>query len=215
MSTEATKDALTDAQPQTAVAGQVERSVRPQFDGSWRASCSLEVCSISEVDEFVKLAHYLKKRPAIVLLCMVAKRNGYPIGCIVYSAPPREADKRYGGKTWELARVYLLDHIPCNAETWMIGQSVRYIKRHHKEVCHLLSYADPSVGHLGVIYRAANWRRDGMTDDDRKSPRCDYVDARTGIKYGRKGNMPADAEVARAPRVSKHRYTLALRPNEK
>jgi hypothetical protein len=52
-----------------------------------------------------------------------------------------------------------------------------------------------------------------MTDDERKSPRCDYVDARTGIKYGRKGNMPAEAEVVRVPRVSKHRYTLALRPN--
>jgi hypothetical protein len=186
---------------------------RPQFDAFWRACCTLEVCSISKVDEFVKRAHYLKKRPAIVLLCMVAKCNGEPIGCIVYSAPPREADKRYGGKTWELARVYLLDHIPCNAETWMIGQSVRHIKRQHKDVCHLLSYADPSVGHSGVIYRAANWRRDGMTDDERKSPRCDYVDARTGIKYGRKGNMPADAEIARVPRVSKHRYTLALRPN--
>ena len=182
-----------------------------QFNADWRARCTLEVCSISEVDEFVKQAHYLKKRPAIVLLCMVAKCNGQPIGCIVYSAPPREADKRYGGKTWELARVYLLDHIPCNAETWMIGQSVRHIKRQHKDVCHLLSYADPSVGHSGVIYRAANWRQDGMTDDDRKTPRCDYVDSKTGRKYGRKGNMPVDSVVVRVPRVSKYRYALDLR----
>ena len=181
-----------------------------KFNSSWRSCCSLEVCSISEVDCFVKNAHYLKKRPAIVLLCMVAKRNGYPIGCIVYSAPPREVDKRYGGKTWELARVYLLDHIPSNAESWMISKSVKHIKRYHKDVRHLLSYADPSVGHSGVIYRASNWRHDGMTDADRKSPRCDYVDARTGIKYGRKGNMPPSADVIRVPRVSKHRYSLAL-----
>jgi len=182
-----------------------------KFNANWRACCTLEVCSISEVDEFVKRAHYLKKRPAIVLLCMIAKQNGQPIGCIVYSAPPREADKRYGGKTWELARVYLLDHIPCNAETWMIGKSVRHIKRQHKDVCHLLSYADPSVGHSGVIYRAANWRQDGMTDDDRKTPRCDYVDAKTGKKYGRKGNMPVDSVVIRVPRVSKYRYVLDLK----
>ena len=166
-------------------------------------------CSITEVDEFIS-SHYLAKRPAIVLLCLVAERNGEKIGCIVYSAPPREADKRYGGKTWELARVYLLDEVPRNAETWLIGKSVRYIKRNHREVKHLLSYADPSAGHRGTIYKAANWRQDGRTDDERKTPRCDYYDDRTGKKYGRRGNMPVDAVVVRKPRVSKFRFTLAL-----
>ena len=190
-------------------ASPLERPVMPVFDSGWRKSCSVRRCSIVEVDAFIK-AHYLAKRPAIVLLCLVAERDGEPIGCIVYSAPPREADKRYGGKVWELARVYLLDEIPKNAETWLIGQSVRYIKRHHKEVAHLLSYADPSAGHAGTIYKAANWRQDGRTDDERKSPRCDYYDERTGKKYGRRGNMPQDAVVVRKPRVSKWRFTLAL-----
>lgn len=179
------------------------------FDGSWRKVCSIRPCSITEADEFIR-AHYLKKRPAIVLLCLLMECEGYPVGCIVYSAPPREADKRYGGKTWELARLYLLDEIPKNAETWLIGKSVRYIKRENPEVKFLLSYADPSVGHEGTIYKAANWKQDGRTDDERKSPRCDYVDARTGKKYGRKGNMPDDAEVIRVPRVSKWRFYYEL-----
>ena len=72
------------------------------------------------------------------------------------------------------------------------------------------AYADPSAGHAGTIYKAANWRQDGRTDDERKSPRCDYYDERTGKKYGRRGNMPQDAVVARKPRVSKWRFTLAL-----
>jgi hypothetical protein len=164
---------------------------------------------VTEVDAFVK-AHYLRKRPAIVLLCLMMLHKGVPVGCIIYSAPPREADKRYGGKTWELARLYCLDEIPRNAETWLIGQSVRYIKAHNKDVRHLLSYADPSAGHRGTIYQAANWRSDGRTDEGRKTPRCDYIDGRTGKKYGRKGNMPTDAEVVRIPRVSKWRYALAL-----
>ncbi len=187
----------------------LDRLVMPVFDSSWRKACSVRKCSITEVDDFIR-AHYLAKRPAIVLLCLAAERHGEPIGCIVYSAPPREADKRYGGKVWELARLYLLDEIPKNAETWLIGQSVRYIKRHHKEVEHLLSYADPSAGHAGTIYKAANWRQDGRTDDERKTPRCDYYDERTGKKYGRRGNMPQDAVVVRKPRVSKWRFTLAL-----
>jgi hypothetical protein len=180
------------------------------FDASWRKTCLVRRCSITEVDAFIK-AHYLSKRPAIVLLCLVAERDERPIGCVVFSAPPREADKRYGGKTWELARLYLLDCIPKNAESWLIGQGVKYIKRHHTDVEHLLSYADPSAGHSGAIYRAANWRPDGKTDDERKTPRCDYYDDRTGKKYGRRGNMPSDAVVVRKPRVSKYRFVLHLK----
>ena len=118
--------------------------------------------------------------------------------------------KRYKGKTWELSRLYLIDRIPCNAETWLIGQSIRHIKRHHPDVHHLVSYADPSAGHQGTIYKAANWRPDGRTDDDRKTPRCDYVDLRTGKKYGRAGNVPKSAEVQKVPRISKHRFHYSI-----
>lgn len=172
----------------------------------------MQPCSIVAVDSFIQ-AHYLQKRPAIVLLClmMVERERERNVGCVVYSASPREANKRYGGETWELARLYLLDEIPRNAETWLIGRSIRYIKRFHPTVKTLLSYADPSVGHKGTIYKASNWTADGMTDDERKSPRCDYYDARTGKKYGRRGNMPADAVVERRPRVSKHRFFYPLR----
>ena len=187
--------------------------IGPLFDSEWRKACRVAPVSVAAVDGFVK-AHYLHKRPAIVLLALAMMRDTRPIGCVIYSAPPREADVRYGGKTWELARLYLLDEVPQNAETWLIAQSVKWIKRHRPEVCNLVSYADPSAGHSGTIYRAANWREDGRTDDERKSPRCDYYDARTGKKYGRRGNMPADAIVERRPRVSKHRFALAIRrPN--
>ncbi len=179
------------------------------FDSAWRTSCNVRPCSVSQVDAFIR-AHYLGKRPAIVLLCLMMSRGDDALGCVIYSAAPRECDKRYGGLTWELARLYLVDDVPCNAETWLIGASVRWIKRHHQQVRHLVSYADPSVGHKGTIYRASNWRFDGMTDGERKSPRCDYYDARTGKKYGRRGNMPIDAVIERRPRISKHRFTLKL-----
>lgn len=181
-----------------------------KFNRDWRLASRVTRVSVTAVDDFVK-AHYLRKRPAIVLLCLMMQTNEVPVGCVIYSAPPKEADKRYGGKTWELARVYLLDMVPRNAETWLIGQSIRYIQREHTDVRHLLSYADPSAGHTGVIYRAGNWRNDGRTDQERKTPRCDYMDARTGKKYGRKGNVPKDAELVRVPRVSKFRYHYPLR----
>lgn len=183
---------------------------KDRFNGEWRKVSRVFKASISYVEHFIA-QHYLKKRPAIIQLCLVMVVDDYPVGCVVYSAPPREADKRYGGKTWELARVYLLDEIPRNAETWLIAQSIKYIKQNHPEVKHLLSYADPSAGHTGVIYKAGNWRNDGRTDQERKTPRCDYVDSHTGKKYGRRGNMPIDAEVVRVPRTSKWRYHYPLK----
>lgn len=183
------------------------------FDFRWRQCSAVEKCSVAELDPFIR-AHYLGKRPAIVMLALKMLVRDVPVGMVIYAMPPREANIRYGGKTWELARLYLLDEVPRNAETWLISRSVRYIRQHCRDVDYLLSYADPSVGHRGVIYKAANWRGDGRTDDERKSPRCDYVDARTGQKYGRRGNMPPDAVVIRKPRVSKWRYVLALKLNQ-
>jgi hypothetical protein len=100
--------------------------------------------------------------------------------------------------------------MPKNSETWLIGQSIRYIKRERRDVLFLVSYADPTAGHDGTIYRAANWQDQGMTDAGRKTPRCDYYDSRTGKKYGRRGNMPKDAVIVRYPRQSKRRFVYAI-----
>jgi hypothetical protein len=190
------------------------QSSRPLFDSKWRSSCCIRQCSISDVSEFIQ-AHYLHKRPAIVLACLVMMRGWERLGCIIYSAPPKQSAIRYGGVTWELARLYIRDDIPTNAETWLIAQSVKWIRSNHSNVEYLVSYADPSVGHKGTIYKAANWHSDGMTDDCRKTPRCDYLDMNTGRKYGRRGNMPSCASVARIPRISKLRFVLALKGRKK
>ena len=179
------------------------------FDRRWRSRCRVKPVAIGDLAEFIR-THYLGKRPAIVLLSLAMLCDDEPVGCVVFSAPPREIDKRYGGKTGELARVYLLDGIPRNAESWLIGKSCRWIRSNHREVRFLVSYADPSAGHRGTIYEASNWIDDGRTDEGRRTPRCDYFDARTGKKYGRRGNMPADAIVERRPRVSKRRFVYPI-----
>lgn len=130
---------------------------------------------------------------------------------IVFSMPPTETSKRYGGETWELARLWIDDGVPKNAETFLIGKAVRFVTANRISVKVLVSYADPSAGHSGTIYRASNWTFDGMTDEDRKTPRCDYIDAKTGKKYGRRGNVPDGAELKRIPRVSKCRFVIRLK----
>lgn len=154
--------------------------------------------------------HYLGRWPGVVTLALLMLRDNEPLGIIVFALPPRETAKRYGAATWELARLWVDDSVPANAETWLIARAVRYV-RHCCAVDVLVSYADPSVGHDGVIYRAANWVDDGRTDQERKTPRFDYGDARTGKRYSRRGHVPEGAEIVRYARISKRRYVYRLR----
>jgi hypothetical protein len=131
-----------------------------------------------------------------------------PIGCVIFALPPRETARRYGGLTWELARLYMLDEVPPNAESWAIAAALRWVQRNHPQVLHVVSYADPSAGHLGRIYRASNFRADGRTDEERKTPRFDYADAVTGKHYSRRGHIPEGVAITRVPRVSKYRYVF-------
>lgn len=130
-------------------------------------------------------------------------------GIMVFALPPSQTYVRYGCPTWELARLWCDDVLPRNTESWFIAQAVKYIKRHHHNVVSaLVSYADPSMGHSGTVYKAANWLCDGRTDSDRKTPRFDYV---VGDKvYSRRAHVPDGAVVVRKPRVSKHRFIYWL-----
>jgi len=155
-------------------------------------------------------AHYIGRWPGVCVLTLAMRRGADALGVIVFAMPPRETSKRYGGVTWELARLWIADFVPTNAETWMIAKAVAFIKKHHPEVACLVSYADPSAGHAGTIYKAANWKADGRTDDERKTPRFDYRDAATGKHYSRRGHVPAEVEIVRVPRISKHRFIYRL-----
>ena len=179
------------------------------FDKTWRAYCEVWPMSTAQLDDMIK-THYLGKWPAITRLKLGMFQGPFVVGAIVYADAPPETSIRYGGYTWELARLWIKDGIPRNAESWLISQSIKFIRRNHPDVVALVSYADPSAGHVGTIYRASNWTPDGRTDDERKSPRFDYADATTGKKYGRSAHIPDGAQLIRVPRVSKYRYVYRL-----
>lgn len=181
----------------------------PVFDKAWRDACSVVPVSRAAVDSMIR-QHYIGRWPGVCVLILAAVRDAVAIGTIVFALPPRETSKRYGGETWELARLWLADSVPKNAETWLIAKAVKYIKTNFPRVKTLVSYADPSVGHSGTIYKAANWSYDGKTDQERKTPRFDYADADTGKRYSRRGHVPDGVAVVRIPRVSKHRFIYRL-----
>jgi hypothetical protein len=161
-------------------------------------------------DEMVRL-HYLHRWPGVAV-CVLGLMERYSlIGCVVFALPPRETMKRYAvSLAWELARLFIKDDTPKNAETWFVSRAIRWVKENRPDVQCLVSYADPSAGHQGTIYRAGNWVIDGKTDQERKTPRFDYEDPKTGKRYSRRAHVPDGMEIVRVPRISKFRYVYWL-----
>ena len=60
----------------------------------------------------------------------------------------------------ELRRLCCVDDTPKNAESFLIGRSLKQLKKDWggKKV---ISYADKEHGHTGVIYKATNWEMIG------------------------------------------------------
>lgn len=180
------------------------------FDGVWASNSRIHQAERHDVDWMVR-EHYLGRWPGVVVAILALECFGTDRGVVVFALPPRETDTRYGCTTWELARLWVADDVPRNAESWFIAQVVKWVRRERSDVAALVSYADPSAGHAGTIYSAANWQRDGRTDEGRKTPRCDYLDEATGKRYSRRGHVPDITAVIRVPRVSKYRFLLRLR----
>jgi len=175
---------------------------------------TVEPASRCDVSSLI-LKHYLGRWPGVVvcILGLLAEDQSAYIGVIVFALPPRETAKRYGvNVAWELARLFIEDGTPKNTETWFMARAISWVKRNRPEVELLVSYADPSVGHAGVIYKAGNWIGDGRTDQERKTPRFDYA---VGEKmYSRRAHVPDGATIRRVARVSKHRFIYWMKNHE-
>lgn len=202
----------------------------PPFFGQTRPKCDQNVtkgpddsifsrlrllrCSRSNgaASEMLK-RHYLGKWPKVVVLTLLLVDSSVPVGVCVFALPPRETSKRYGCTAWELARLWVDDSMPKNTETWFISRAVKFIQKNFREVGVIVSYADPSKGHRGTIYRAGSWIEDGKTDQDRKTPRFDYE--ANGRVYSRRKHVPPGAHITRKPRVSKHRFIYWTSGHEK
>jgi len=62
------------------------------------------------------------------------------------------------GNVYELTRLWLMDGLPRNCESFLIGHTLR---RLDKEI--IVAYADTGQGHVGFVYQATNWLYTGLS----------------------------------------------------
>ncbi len=91
-----------------------------------------------------------------------AEYNGHCFASAMWTDPV--ANNRLSKKyIWiELRRLAIAPDAPKFAATWMIAKMIKDIKKKFPEVTRLVSYQDSEV-HTGIIYSAANWKKDTVS----------------------------------------------------
>lgn len=87
-------------------------------------------------------------------------------GTSIWLPPPPGLCKKYGltlSSMLTLSRLAICPSVPKNGASFLIGQSIRLIKKKLPHVKKLITYADTWQNHTGAIYRATNWTYDGLT----------------------------------------------------
>jgi hypothetical protein len=74
---------------------------------------------------------------------------------------------------FELARLWAPDGHARNLLTMAISEAVTILKAQEPSVDLVMSYADPSAGHSGFVYRAASWIETGRSEEVRAWRRKD------------------------------------------
>ena len=111
--------------------------------------------------------HYLHSLPGGTKLTFGAFVGERLLGAISFGAGPQNAYslvyRAAPDDCLVLTRLWLSDELLRNSESMVIAVCLRSLRR-NTSVKFVVSYADPSQGHLGIIYQAAGWLYIGLSE---------------------------------------------------
>jgi hypothetical protein len=171
--------------------------------------------------DIIVMYHYLHSMPGGSQLCFGVFLGSRLFGSLVLGCGPAHAYKLVNGATRDdcmtLTRLWLSDELPANSESRVIGAMIRALRK-HTSVKFLVSYADPSAGHVGTIYQATNWLYTGL------SGAMPYYDLGDGVARHSRSLSHAfgthslkhfkinGVDVKVVPQCGKHRYVYFIEP---
>jgi len=137
---------------------------------------------------------------------------------VVFSIPANKNISRWllgrDNVVWELSRLWAPDSHAPNLLTQALCATTRLFRTMHPEVEALVSYADPNVGHLGGVYRAASWKHLGQCEENRAYRSASgAVVSRRAFHSGKKALRRAEIEALGFVQLKlpgKHRFAKGL-----
>lgn len=94
-----------------------------------------------------------------ISVCFAMFIDNKLVGGSVLGVPRHE--KKYQNCI-DIRRMACLDSAPCNSESYFLGQIIQWITC-NTDYNYVLSYSDMTVGHIGTIYKASNFKQIGET----------------------------------------------------
>lgn len=174
-------------------------------------------CNRWSITEFIEYWHYSHSINGIKSsYCFELLDKGGLIGAAIWGKLGMNVWKKYADKEdqlLELRRLCCIDDTPKNTESYFIGKMIRWL-RNNTKLKTLISYADLSHGHTGIIYKASNWKLIGQTPPGRviMFGKKMYHDKTIRTKY--KGKLkPFAQKVKDALDDGKAHYTKTLGKN--
>jgi hypothetical protein len=159
----------------------------------------VSLCSIQEIRGFVETWHYSKNVNGLISdYCFkLEDESGQLIGGMIYGRIAMAGVwKKYvddESKLIELRRLCCIDKTPKNTESYFIGQTLKYLSK-HTTIESVISYADQSHNHSGIIYQASNFMHLGITSKGKVIIFGDRVYHDKAIRTKYKGNLKPFAQ---------------------
>jgi len=131
----------------------------------------VELCTRKDIKEFVESWHYSKSINGLRIdYCFKLLDGDKMIGAMIYGKMAMaNCWKKYAeseSDVIELRRLCCVDDTPKNTESYFIGKTLRWLRK-NTDIKKVVSYADQSFGHTGIIYRASNFKHIGYTSKGR------------------------------------------------
>jgi len=135
-------------------------SAMPSLDESY----VIERIPYAMAMEVVVANHYLHRKAPVSMAFGMFDLSGAIVGVITYGVPASSTLLRgvcgedEARNVYELNRLWVDEDVPKNGESFLIGNTINKLDR---EI--VVSYADSSQNHVGIVYQATNWIYTGLS----------------------------------------------------
>lgn len=126
---------------------------------------SIQKLSYQEATAIVIDKHYLhRKAPCSHAWGLIDNSSKEVMGVVIYGVPASSTLLKgicgpdHANNVYELTRLWVDDSVAKNGESFLIGNTIKLLER---EI--VVSYADSTQNHLGIVYQATNWVYTGLS----------------------------------------------------